>query len=332
MTTPEPKRTPFRILVLGDSIAWGQGLHTHEKMHALVASDIQQRNPHLRVTSKVLAHSGAILGDPEDANVPLRLSGEFGAEVPITHPTVFQQVAENLGKRQRDMTVDLIIVGAGINDVHLQYILNPLDDSLDKRIETIFYPRLRALIETLAYDFPNATIVITGYYSFFTDASDRHLIGLGLAAFGFGIGGVAGVLGALAVDAFAIDAIKARARQFVEQTHASILAILDEWVELSPQVAVRLYFANPGFAEENAMFAPKPLLFAINADLSPQDAPAIANGRAAACAEHLSQLDPLQGFGCPRASVGHPNAAGAAQYARAILDQLRFALPNLFVE
>jgi lysophospholipase L1-like esterase len=331
MNTLEPERTPFRILVLGDSIAWGQGLHPHEKMHSLVANEIQQRNPQLRVTTKMLAHSGAILGDPEDSTPVMYLSGSFGSEVPFTHPTVFQQAAQKVGRRRRDPNVDLVIVGAGINDVHLQHILNPLDDTLDKRIETIFYPRMRALVEKLAFGFPKATIIITGYYAFFTDSSDRNLFGPGLAAFGFGIGGLPGVLGGLALDALAIDAIKARARQFVQQTHASIQAVLDEWVQIAPEVAVRLYFAHPAFADDNAMFAPRPLLFGINADMTPQDPPAIAAGRAAACAEHAAKLDPLQAFGCPRASVGHPNAAGAAQYARAILDQLRFALPSLFV-
>jgi hypothetical protein len=77
------------------------------------------------------------------------------------------------------------------------------------------------------------------------------------------------------------------------------------------------------------MFAAKPYLFGINVDLSPQDPEEIVKGRFAACDEHAPKLDPLERFGCPRASVGHPNPEGAQRYAEAILEQVRLALPAL---
>jgi hypothetical protein len=85
----------------------------------------------------------------------------------------------------------------------------------------------------------------------------------------------------------------------------------------------RVRFASPPFTEDNAVFAPTPWLFGINADLqfSPQDE--VIPERRAACNVTFPPGDILNREGCYRASAGHPNRVGAEQFAKAIIDVLR---------
>jgi lysophospholipase L1-like esterase len=325
-------RKPFRVLALGDSVMWGQGLFPQEKIHQRVADEIQRLNPHLRVRADLLAHSGSIIGDPDDPPDAARLEGAYSREVPIPHPTVFQQVQQVLRRQRRSYAYDLILVCAGINDVHLKHLLNPADDSIEKRMIENFYTRLKALMETLAIGFPKAEIIICGYYPFFSTESQRGLIALGMAALGFAVGGVVGALGGFVVNMLTVDEIITRSDWFVRSAANATRAIIGELAAYAPEWGARLHFVDPGFTGENAMFAPKTLLYGINLDLSPQDPREIAQGRARACEEHSPSLDPLERFGCPKASVGHPTPQGAERYASAILRQTRVALPVLFAE
>jgi lysophospholipase L1-like esterase len=331
MTHPlDPLRKTFNILVFGDSVHWGQGLYDHEKMHNLVAAALREQMPDVRVRTRMLAHSGAIIGPPDQPPGLPCLPGPFGGEVPTPEPTVFQQVLLALGKRTRDPTADLIILGGGINDVYLTNLLNPLDTALDERIKEAFYVRLRLLTEWVLVRFPNAKVIVPGYYPYFSRRTRDELFGVALAALGFGVAGLPGMLGGLLIDLLMKDSIKGRAVYFVEKAHESINLVLREIYALMPESIDRLYFADPAFGEEHAMLADESLLFGIASDLMPVDPQPIREGRAKACADASERLNPIERFGCPRASVGHPNPLGAQRYAAAILAQTRLALPKLW--
>lgn len=81
----------FKVLVLGDSVLWGQGLYEHQKIHTLVTEDLQRSLKGVAVSTMLLAHSGAIIGEPDDKPEP-PLQGDFVDEVPYGSPTLFQQV------------------------------------------------------------------------------------------------------------------------------------------------------------------------------------------------------------------------------------------------
>lgn len=322
-------RPTFRLLVFGDSVLWGQGLHDSDKIHSLVADDIQRHAPHMAISREMYAHSGAIIGDPDDNHDVYDAPPAHG-EVPIPTPTVFQQTRKVLGKRKRDLTADVVLLGGGINDVHLQYLLNPLDNSLPKRMEEVFYRRWKALLEQTAYRFPNAKIIATGYYSFFSDSSEKALIKDALSAFGFSLGGLPGILGELLLDSLPTEQFKDRSQLFCSAAHDYLEQIIRELTTVAPDLSARLFFADPAFANDNAMFAPQSYLFGVNHDLTPEDP--LAAERADLCADYLDRLDPMQEVACQNASVGHPNADGSRCYADAILRQIRYAMPRLFVE
>src|SRR6185503_10310851 len=78
--------TPSRVVVLGDSILWGQGLLEGDKIHSRVANlfeDCLGSRPS-EITS--LAHSGATIG-VGDTNLGTRLDGEIATKF----PTVLRQ-------------------------------------------------------------------------------------------------------------------------------------------------------------------------------------------------------------------------------------------------
>ena len=87
----------YKIVVFGDSIAWGQGLAEEEKYYTLVANSISQKlNVHVP-SPKVLAHSGATVNDEqltEEENKYRTNCGErvLHGEIPTSFPTITQQI------------------------------------------------------------------------------------------------------------------------------------------------------------------------------------------------------------------------------------------------
>src|SRR5690348_5986491 len=102
LITSEPAMPTFKIVVLGDSVTWGQGLLDDEKMHNLVAEGLGVGIPDVTL----LAHSGAVIGVGLNTAVP-----GVNGEVPVSYPTIVQQCQ---GFSDDIQGVDLVIVNGGI--------------------------------------------------------------------------------------------------------------------------------------------------------------------------------------------------------------------------
>jgi lysophospholipase L1-like esterase len=107
---------PFRIVTLGDSIIWGQGLLPNEKFSTLVQQALLPKHPE-GVTLESVAHSGAVIGATGVIGTP-----QVG-EVPAARLSIIEPCD---GYSNSPSTVDLVIVNGGINDVGVATILNPL--------------------------------------------------------------------------------------------------------------------------------------------------------------------------------------------------------------
>ena len=157
---------PSTLLVLGDSVAWGQGLLTENKFSTLVQENLNARGQTLTVT--MLAHSGATIG----IRGPTLASSDDG-EVPVSFPTVVQQVAGFSG----DPTdVALILLSGGINDVDIRRILNPLTNSRNLRhlIKQYCHNDMVTLLSevTAKFSSPDLPVVVTGYFPILS--ADSH--------------------------------------------------------------------------------------------------------------------------------------------------------------
>jgi lysophospholipase L1-like esterase len=180
-------KRPFRMLVLGDSVMWGQGLADEHKFSYLVRQWIcEQRNNRScpdkeDVQIHVEAHSGAVIAKPEKDNqkkeedrftrtvAPVRYAGEVNNE----YPTVWGQV--DLARRYYSDNsipledVDLILVNGGINDMGAPRILAPkvlgfLAGNINDFAKKYCEDDMKLLLDKVANTFPNARIVVPGYF------------------------------------------------------------------------------------------------------------------------------------------------------------------------
>jgi hypothetical protein len=72
--------------------------------------------------------------------------------------------------------VQLVLLDGGVNDVDFEQALDPQGPaitSINRRIEQVFSRDLPQLLAHTRRAFPRAIIVVTGYYSALSEASDR---------------------------------------------------------------------------------------------------------------------------------------------------------------
>ncbi len=310
----------FRLVVVGDSIQWGQGLQDAEKMHSILENTLANRAGHIGVYKDVKAHSGAVIGlglsPTHDNEGWIELPGE----IPSARPTILEQVDAVLGTQQQDSSVDLVLLDGGINDVGVRTILNPVGDDLEPLIEQACYDGMKALLEKTVTAFPEAQVVVTGYFQIFSRSSRNDLRFQALMA-ALLLKSVAGHL----ATREAMNRVQQRCQQFRDLAHDAINRAIDEVnADLS---STRIFFIDPNFREDHAIFAPNSLLFGISLDLSPEDNPAIAGPRAHACEANANLVS--SSMVCNVVSVGHPSVAGARRYSAAINRQLPSVLPWL---
>src|ERR1700674_129220 len=133
LTPDEPAERQLNMLVLGDSIMWGQGLIDQHKAWYQVKSWLKE-NTSRDVRESVEAHSGAVVG-VNDAP-PLNYSPPDG-EVSSAVPTVNHELDRALRSYASPSQVDLVLVDGCINDVDVRNLLNAANSSDDvKRMAT----------------------------------------------------------------------------------------------------------------------------------------------------------------------------------------------------
>jgi len=130
----------FKIYVIGDSIAWGNGLDLEYKYYYLVAKELQ-KNLGEPVEVIVYAHSGApISGEDENS------------------------IINQAKKIPND--VDLILVSGGINDVGIDHILDSsIEASSVTSLSAPIEERMENLLRELINKNQHVKIVVTGYYN-----------------------------------------------------------------------------------------------------------------------------------------------------------------------
>jgi beta-glucosidase/6-phospho-beta-glucosidase/beta-galactosidase/lysophospholipase L1-like esterase len=306
----------YRILVLGDSVLWGQGLQDNQKIHSLVASAIRQREGNIGLYINVLAHSGAIIGVGDTTR-----QNPLDGEVPTSYPTILQQCDDFTDVPE---TIDLVIVDGGINDVDVRRILDLTisDNDLLALIEQHCHQSMKTLLEriTSSSRYKKAKIIVTGYYPMLSEDSDLALLEAFIIGLGLTIAQITGGIIGAVVGPVLKDQLAKRCRFFVEQSEIKLQQAVDEvnhtLINNFSEAARRVFLAQPEFGKENAALASDRWIFGINLDLSPEDN-LIAPSRRTACENAGSARTDVEV--CKRASMGHPNERGAQEYAKEIL-------------
>jgi len=173
-------RQPLNLLVLGDSVSWGQGLKEEHKAWYLVKRWLQQTSGR-DVSERIEAHSGAVIGPPEDNHddQATPLDGELSRAV----PTINDQINNALRAFASPAQIDLVIVDGCINDLDSRRLLNAANtrEGIRGLAQAKCGPPVEALLRRITSTFPRAHVVITGYYPIITDKSANDLFMRALA-------------------------------------------------------------------------------------------------------------------------------------------------------
>ena len=277
------------LLVIGDSIVWGQGLAHEHKTASILAR-------HLGAEMKMLAHSGAKIGIRDSYTVAMP-----SAEVPCFFPTILQQLQEFNGD---PASVEWVLMNGGINDVEVQRVFNPMVPlyELELHVRNYCGRDLQAILQLATQKFSNARILVLGYYPVLSHLSRAE----GVESLYSLVHGVkfAPLFNA---DLFRNQLVEHCLRFWKLSTGLFRSAVAHANREAGRKGAI---FVDSGFEEPNAAYAPQSLLWECESN-DPARAPdeAVAERR---MAYELVGAGDLQKRQVLLSAVGHPNITGAA--------------------
>jgi lysophospholipase L1-like esterase len=280
------------LLVIGDSVVWGQGLLEKNKTASILAE-------HLGAEMKMLAHAGAKIGIRDSYTVAMP-----SGEVPCFFPTILQQLQDFTGDPAE---VKWVLMNGGINDVEIQRVLNPMVPQFELELHTRNYcgRDLATLLQQVTSKFTNALVLVLGYYPGLSHQSRPQ----GVESL-FSL--VHGVQFAPLFDAgiFRHEIVE-HCLRFWKLSTALLRGATEQVNRMAGER--RAVFVDSGMDEANAAYAPQSLLWEVephNPNRAPDEAVA---ERRAAC--ELAVTGELQKQQCMLSSAGHPNVAGAAKMA-----------------
>lgn len=335
-------RRELNMLVLGDSILWGQGLKEEHKSWFLVKSWLEETG--VVVHARIEAHAGAVVGAPGVA--PPKFLTTYG-EVNSAWPTLHDQVDNSLRAFADPAQVDLVLVDGCINDVNARRFLNAANTI--STIQALATQKCGAPVEELliriASSFPNAHIVATGYYPVVSEDTPHDLFMRALAKRFYSPMAAEGpklsddeLLKRLAtVSAAWYEASNQSLMEAVEKTNLALA---------SKGSRQRALFAKVAFRPEHAFAAKDSRLWGFDATtvrkmlavvtlgkVTLRSNDEVRNQRASMCEEffkHVSGETEEQKrtrknelMVCRLAAIAHPNRKGAAMYAESIKEQMR---------
>ncbi|MGE5188960.1 MAG: hypothetical protein ACM3NF_02765, partial [Gemmatimonadota bacterium] len=278
-----------------------QGLPEEQKSSSLVQRWLAQRIAR-PVRKRVYAHSGATV---EQDGQRLSLTH---SEVPDSSPHVALQAecVPNPG------AVRLVVVNGCINDVDATSIFDPTTDADPGAIESACACKcgapMRNLLTRIARRFPNARVVVPGYYPFFSRETPKMSLRFVTLLF------------LLLADSpneppswsVCGERLIGKSAAWYQASDATLSRAVDE-ANREPGVSGRVVFAPIPVLAGNAYGAPQSLLWGVTEHDN------VALSRWWECLRRDKIMDRMR---CINASAFHPNAAGARVYADAIVRAL----------
>jgi len=340
-------KEPVNLLVLGDSISWGQGLRDDHKASYLVKLWLEQQTGR-EVRQSMQAHSGAVIGpsesstDPAARDAALQLDGELSR----ADPTVNEQVDYAVKALGNPARVDLVVVNGCINDVDSRRLLNAAytPDRIVELAQAKCGPPVEALLRRIASTFTSAHVIIIGYYPILTDKTANDLFMRALAKRFYSPQPNAPKMNDKALRARLI----ANSREWYHTSNQTLSAAARKVdAELTRAGSNRhVLFADPAYRPENAFAAKQTRLWGFDASwlrkmlvvftlgrVQLRSNDELRSYRGDLCKKSISKPadeTPEQKASredrlmrCRLAAVAHPNRKGAAMYADAIGNLLR---------
>ena len=339
----QTRSRPFYMLVLGDSVVWGQGVQDENKFSSLVKKRIAtELLPDREVHQLNLSHSGAHIL-PKNKNCP-----SFPGEVPSDTPTIYTQttaavtIYASVGIKPED--VDLVLLNGGINDIGVRTIVNPFtkEKKIAELSKKFCFDEMKKLLSLLAEKFPNAWLVTTGYFPIISHKTDPDVLNNLISAYL----GVPKGQEAMRESAKRQKEQLKRARIANDETLMSSNWLIDRLASLSAQwkrssdadleaaskTVKRGIFVGLEWSPEECYAANNTSLWQVTGssggigNLITDDQMYLP--RQETCRLVRPDLKSEARLTCPIAGTGHPNVRGAKKYADAIIKKLQDILPK----
>ncbi len=333
---------PFEFLVVGDSIAWGQGLEEKDKFYSLTADWLRREvfTGRRDVNVKVKAHSGSALKfHADEAEKYLRAKRDetyfYKPELSVRFPSIWKQIevaADEYKSDGKTGGADLIILTGGATDILVSKILDPYGDNakLPPLIQKYCRDDMFDVLEHAADRHPRGMIAVVGYFSMLSPKTPTGKLfnsWLELMRFPRSLKPFInnGIVRPLFFNRLRRKSI-ARSRIWVEESNKCLKTAVDKLNAKYDKP--RAVFIKSPITEDTCFETPNTLLFRIGKKGVAED-PLYAT-RAADCDKTLPELKKTIGIDypvrpCEIGSVGHPNAKGARAYA----DEIKAVLTPL---
>jgi len=313
------------MICLGDSVMWGQGLRDSSKFTYLVQAWLQRKLPDRPVNRFVYARSGAtITTDPkfDETRIKPWMNDRALGEVPCSWPYVNQQLAVAKGdvaaQQISTEAVDLVLLDGGINDMGVGTILQEFTDKSDvvAASKKFCNTEMLNLLNRIPGVFPNAKILVTGYFPVISEESDLGFI---TALVSFPVPPPV----AFALTAATRTRLAALSSAWYEASNSDLAAAVSAFNSRWGWSKSRATFVKIPWGPQHSYAAPNTRLWLIGAPVDEVYAERQEGCRAAGDWFGQKGLDPT----CIEAKMGHPNVAGAQAYAAACQAQLAQYLP-----
>lgn len=335
-----PDARPFEMLVVGDSLVWGQGLDEKDKFYYLtkkwLETDVFSNKRTVNLT--VRANSGApIFLHAEEADA-LERAGQtedkdYHPEVNVGMPTITKQVELALGDYAVAGTsgdaIDLVMLTGGITDITVADVLNSeeSDEKLSQDIVKYCNHAMFKLLSNSARSMPNAIFVVVGYYPLFSEYSaTRKVLNSVLELYKFP-----------RALKFLVNNIVGK--QFFKSSRDRAIKRSKIWTEDSnTQLGLAVDRLNTEFGKTRAVFVKSPitdkttfgtknsLVWEMGSNGRSRDP--LFEIRRRECREEIPVLEETTGIDystrfCELAGLGHPNPEGSRAYLEEIKQVVR---------
>ena len=164
---------PLQMLVLGDSIMWGQGLREEEKFSSRVKCWLEEKT-NREVKVHVEAHSGAVISAGPEAR--LRFTSA-NAEVNLPTPSINEQLDQAIRFYEAERSSPaLILLNGCINDVGVKNLLSAstnLED-LHSRARKSCAADMYQLLQRVRKSFAHSHVLVTSYYPLVSRQTDDN--------------------------------------------------------------------------------------------------------------------------------------------------------------
>jgi len=331
---PALAEEPFRFLVIGDSLIWGQGLLEKDKFYSLTADWLRTQawgRPR-EVDVKVKAHSGSTIKFHEDEAAKYKKAGRdetyyYKPEVNVAFPSMWKQVEVAAGEYKKAGVpgADLIMLTGGITDISVSKLLNPFGNpkEIAPWVQKYCLDQMSDLLDYAHENNPNALMAVIGYFPIISPQSPGGKLFNGWLE-SLNVPGFVkpllnnGLLRPLLFSRLRKKAI-ARSRIWIDESNKYLALAVDRYNAKGG--GRRAVFIKSPLTEDNTVEAPNTKLFRMKGNGDVEDP--LFDERTKDCDTSLAELKRSTGIKypvklCEIAAVGHPDPAGAHAYAEAI--------------